>query len=121
MNVGPFAVQAADASMLVNVPRLVSAYYTERPDPSVPCPNSGSPSGLRDIAGQRSPRHSTNGTPWPSPRPFAFTAGSTAFLSRVYRATVPAARPATDFTARVMPQRSGIAVPLESAHILWQR
>src|SRR5208337_3812998 len=40
---------------------------------------------------------------------------------RVYHATVPATRPATDYTARVMPQRSGVAVPLESARILWQR
>jgi starch phosphorylase len=39
----------------------------------------------------------------------------------VYRATVPAARPAEDYTARVIPQRSGVAVPLESAQILWQR
>ena len=39
----------------------------------------------------------------------------------VYQATVPAARPAGDYTARVMPQRSGVAVPLESARILWQR
>jgi starch phosphorylase len=39
----------------------------------------------------------------------------------VYRATVPAARPADDYTARVMPQHSGVAVPLESARILWQR
>jgi phosphoglucomutase len=36
MNVSPFAGKPADASMLVNVPRLVTAYYTERPDPSVP-------------------------------------------------------------------------------------
>ncbi len=40
---------------------------------------------------------------------------------RVYRATVPSTRPATDYTARVIPRRSGIAVPLESARILWQR
>ncbi len=39
----------------------------------------------------------------------------------VYRATVPAMRPARDYTARVIPQRSGVAVPLESAQILWQR
>ena len=39
----------------------------------------------------------------------------------VYRATVPTARPASDYTARVIPQRSGVAVPLESARILWQR
>jgi starch phosphorylase len=39
----------------------------------------------------------------------------------VYRATVPATRPAEDYTARVMSHRSGVAVPLESARILWQR
>jgi phosphoglucomutase len=36
MNVSPFAGKPADASMLVNVPRLVTAYYTDRPDLSVP-------------------------------------------------------------------------------------
>jgi len=39
----------------------------------------------------------------------------------VYRAAVPATRPAEDYTARVAPHRSGVAVPLESARILWQR
>ena len=39
----------------------------------------------------------------------------------VYRATVPTTRPARDYTARVIPQRSGVAAPLESARILWQR
>jgi starch phosphorylase len=39
----------------------------------------------------------------------------------VYRAAVPATRPAEDYTARVFPRRSGVAVPLESARILWQR
>ena len=39
----------------------------------------------------------------------------------VYSASVPATRPATDYTARVIPDRSGVAVPLEAARILWQR
>ncbi len=39
----------------------------------------------------------------------------------VYRAAVPATRPATDYTARVIAQRSGVAVPLESGRILWHR
>ena len=39
----------------------------------------------------------------------------------LHRATVPATRPAKDYTARVIPQHSGVAVPLESARILWQR
>jgi len=38
-----------------------------------------------------------------------------------YHAEVPATRPATDYTARMIPQRSGVAVPLEAAPILWQR
>ncbi len=38
-----------------------------------------------------------------------------------YRAGVTAVRPATDYTARVIPNYSGVAVPLEAARILWQR
>ena len=41
--------------------------------------------------------------------------------SYAYRAGVPAARPATDYTARLIPHRDGVAVPLEAARILWQR
>src|ERR1700688_1137008 len=36
MNISPLAGKPAAPSMLVNVPRLVTAYYTETPDPSVP-------------------------------------------------------------------------------------
>jgi glycogen phosphorylase len=39
----------------------------------------------------------------------------------VYRAEVPAARPATDYTARLIPHHNYAAIPLEEAHILWQR
>ncbi|MGD0415133.1 MAG: alpha-glucan family phosphorylase [Terriglobales bacterium] len=39
----------------------------------------------------------------------------------VYQATVPATRPARDYTARLMPHCNGVAVPLEDARILWQR
>jgi glycogen phosphorylase len=38
-----------------------------------------------------------------------------------YSAEVPATRPATDYTARVIPHHDGVAIPLEAAHILWQR
>ncbi len=38
-----------------------------------------------------------------------------------YRACVPAARPASDYTARLIPHHDGVAVPLEAARILWQR
>ena len=36
MKINPFAGKPADPSMLVNVPKLITAYYTESPDPSVP-------------------------------------------------------------------------------------
>jgi starch phosphorylase len=39
----------------------------------------------------------------------------------VHRATVPSARPASDYTPRAIPQHAGVAVPLESGRILWQR
>jgi phosphoglucomutase len=35
MNVSPYAGKPADASILVNVSRLITAYYTEVPDPSI--------------------------------------------------------------------------------------
>jgi starch phosphorylase len=38
-----------------------------------------------------------------------------------YRAQVPATRPAADYTARLIPSYTGVAVPLEAARILWQR
>jgi starch phosphorylase len=39
----------------------------------------------------------------------------------VYSAAVSAARPPSDYTARVIPHYNGIAIPLEDARILWQR
>ena len=36
MKVSPFAGKPAEPSMLVDVPKLVTAYYTETPDPAVP-------------------------------------------------------------------------------------
>ncbi len=38
-----------------------------------------------------------------------------------FSAQVPATRPTTDYTARVIPQHDGVAIPLEDARILWQR
>jgi starch phosphorylase len=38
----------------------------------------------------------------------------------MYRAKVPAPRWVSDYTPRVVPRHSGVAVPLQSAHILWQ-
>ena len=36
MKGSPYAGKPAEAAMLVNVPRLVTAYYAELPDPSAP-------------------------------------------------------------------------------------
>src|SRR5689334_10612882 len=36
MKVSPFAGKPPSAAMLVNVPRLITAYYTDVPDPSIP-------------------------------------------------------------------------------------
>jgi starch phosphorylase len=38
-----------------------------------------------------------------------------------YAVSVSAARPASDYTARAIPRRDGVAVPIEVASILWQR
>jgi starch phosphorylase len=38
-----------------------------------------------------------------------------------YSAQVPATRPASDYTARVIPRHPNASVPLEAQQILWQR
>jgi glycogen phosphorylase len=39
----------------------------------------------------------------------------------LFSARVPADRPASDHTVRVIPQHAGVAIPLEEPRILWQR
>ena len=39
----------------------------------------------------------------------------------IFSAEVPSSRPVTDYTARVIPNFPGAAIPLELARILWQR
>jgi starch phosphorylase len=41
--------------------------------------------------------------------------------SHIYSASVSGDRPASDYTARVVPSRDGVAVPLEAARVVWQR
>jgi phosphoglucomutase len=54
MKVSPFAGTPADQSVLVNVPRLITAYYAELPDPSVPAQRvSFGTSGHRGSSFQR--------------------------------------------------------------------
>ena len=49
-------------------------------------------------------------------RPLVGADGGHAFVAQV-----PATRPVTDYTARVIPHCDGVAVPLEVDPILWQR
>jgi hypothetical protein len=39
----------------------------------------------------------------------------------VFKAAVPATRPSSDYTARVIPRRDSVSIPLENGRILWQR
>lgn len=41
MKISPLAGSPAPPTILVNVPRLIRAYYTEEPDPSVPAQRVG--------------------------------------------------------------------------------
>jgi len=41
--------------------------------------------------------------------------------TRLYSATVSAARPAADYTARMVPRCKGLVTPLEAGEILWQK
>jgi glycogen phosphorylase len=41
--------------------------------------------------------------------------------THVWSAAVPATRPATDYTARLLPCFEGVSIPLEASQILWQR
>ena len=68
----PRAGKPAERSMLVNIPRLMTAYYTRKPDASIA--SSGSPSAPRATAARRSTVPSTRTTSSPSPRPSASTA-----------------------------------------------
>ena len=69
--VNPLAGKIAEPSMLVNVPRLVTAYFAGKPDPA--CRRNAWRSAPRGIAAPRSTTPSTRRTSWRSPRRFAIT------------------------------------------------
>ena len=50
-----------------------------------------------------------------------FIEGDTSSGNYLYSATVSAARSPTDYTARLIQHRDGVAVPQEARLILWQR
>ena len=55
MNISPLAGKLAPHAMLVNVPRLVTSYYTDMPDPSIPAQRVAfGTSGHRGSAFERS-------------------------------------------------------------------
>jgi starch phosphorylase len=58
-----------------------------------------------------------------APERWAMTAGEPVAAKQgswLYRVSVPASRPASDYTPRIVPHLAGLSVPLESALILWQ-
>ena len=69
MEVNPLAGKPAPASMLVNVPRLITAYYEEHPDPSVAAQRVAF--GTSGIEAPRSRAHLMNRTSSRSRRRFA--------------------------------------------------
>jgi len=54
-------------------------------------------------------------------RPMQVQAGRGGQSTWRYAVSVPASRPPTDYTVRVVPYHPDAVVPLEAAHILWQR
>jgi phosphoglucomutase len=65
--INPRAGQLANASDLVDVPKLITAYFELRPDPHVP--EQRVAFGTSGHRGSSFDRRSTNGTSWPSPKP----------------------------------------------------
>jgi hypothetical protein len=66
MAIHPLAGHPAPESVLVDVSKLIAAYFSEKPDAwSV---SSESPSARRDTAVHPSSEALTNGISWPSPR-----------------------------------------------------
>jgi starch phosphorylase len=63
----------------------------------------------------------TSGADPPRQEMICVAGTSDAAPRRVYHASIAATRPASDYTARVIPQYCGVAVPLECARIPWQR
>ena len=98
MKVSPFAGKPAEPSMLVNVPKLITAYYTEVPDPSVP--EQRVAFGTSGIAARPSRKLSTNGIFSPSVRPFACIAGSRRSMDHSFSVWTR-----TRFRCRLLPAR----------------
>jgi starch phosphorylase len=62
-----------------------------------------------------------NGGDGPYTRMYRAATASNAAGAGLYRANVSAARPAADYTARIVARHAGVAVPLECGRIRWQR
>ena len=76
----PMAGKRAEPSMLVNVTKLITAYYAEKPDRL--SLRSGSRSGHRDIAVRRSKNPSTKRIFSPLHKPYVCTASNTRSTAR---------------------------------------
>jgi glycogen phosphorylase len=67
---------------------------------------------------------SANGTNGNAPVRDKMTRGETipgSVNAYIYSTSLPATRPAVDYTPRIIPFFAGITVPLEEGRILWQK
>ena len=85
MNISPLAGHPPPPEMLLDVSKLITAYYTMCPIP--PCLRSAWRSARRDIADPRLTGRSTRRTSWRSPKPSATTAGKRSSTVRSFLAS----------------------------------
>lgn len=117
----PMAGKPATSEMLVNVPVLITAYYSNLPDASVP--------GQRVAFGTSGHRGSAFANSFNEWHVLAISQAICEY--RKQRAidgplylgidTHAPSAPAADYTARLMPRHDEVPIPQEDAHILWQR
>ena len=99
MAIHPLAGQLAPASVLIDVPALEQAYYTNRPDPATHL--SESPSARVGIEERQMIVRLQKRTSWPSPRRSVITAARSRSMDRFF-----SARTLMRFRARPSERRS---------------
>jgi hypothetical protein len=112
MKINPRAGRPGIVSDLVDVPKLISTYYEDLPDP-----------GIREqrivfgTSGHRSSsleRSFMNGI-------FCRKVCAEPPGAQIYSVDTPVTRPASEYNPRIIPRHANAAVPLEASEILWQR
>ena len=113
MSVHELAGKPAPRSILANIPRLVSAYYTHTPDASDPAQRVAF--GTSGHRGSSLETASTKGTSWPSARPSANTGNQKRSTARCSWAWIPTPSPKRRWPP---PSRSS---PPTGSHVMIQK